>query len=394
MQHSDVLLLLKENLRPNTRVSISLSPVISNTHSSEIGQINSTEDRQSLAINFLFFPYHNTGGHFLCWSLYYLGNQHHYPSALNKVNNVPDVEAYTGADNFHHCPSIIVKGYEEYLKLIENLDFYQQFERVNIYLVPMTRQRAQQYMEQLDQHNQSLDTVIKNDSQNLIADIQRREFNFIFFDFVQQDIMSLIYSDRRPKDGRAWFAVNQQELWQQHQKKYFTNLGQEFSDDAVWDQREKIALTLGPLIEYLNSERHRDQSMLLSCVDQQKPYLYYTNDDVWHGLDWVIQEICEFVGIVDISDDRFEKWQVTYQQWRTIHDPWLSRHIDRILDAIVNNRHLSLKRFKLDFFKESLIQHLLMARYNLNLRTWQLSRFPDNAQDLHQLLEPNIHNKI
>ena len=34
---------------------------------------------------------------------------------------------------------------------------------------------------------------------------------------------------------------------------------------------------------------------------------------------------------------------------------------------------------------------MLIYKYGLNLKTWQLEKFPNNTKQLHELLEENIH---
>jgi len=60
-----------------------------------------------------------------------------------------------------------------------------------------------------------------------------------------------------------------------------------------------------------------------------------------------------------------------------------------IVDAIVNNLYYEID---LTFDQEIIIQHCLIYQHGLNLKTWQLEKFPNNTQDLHKLLEPNIHS--
>jgi hypothetical protein len=59
-----------------------------------------------------------------------------------------------------------------------------------------------------------------------------------------------------------------------------------------------------------------------------------------------------------------------------------------IVESIVNNWSYPID---LTFDQEIVIQHCLIYHYGLNLKTWQLEKFPNNTQDLHKLLEPNIH---
>ena len=51
---------------------------------------------------------------------------------------------------------------------------------------------------------------------------------------------------------------------------------------------------------------------------------------------------------------------------------------------------MDLTRFDLDVIQEAFIQRELIYKHNLNLKTFQLEKFI-NTQQLHNLLEPNIH---
>jgi len=52
---------------------------------------------------------------------------------------------------------------------------------------------------------------------------------------------------------------------------------------------------------------------------------------------------------------------------------------------------MDLSRFELNLNQEASIQHVLIYKYDLNLKTWGLEKFPNNTKKLHELLEPNIH---
>jgi hypothetical protein len=66
-------------------------------------------------------------------------------------------------------------------------------------------------------------------------------------------------------------------------------------------------------------------------------------------------------------------------------------NIDNICESIVNNYYLDIGAYNLDFWQEAILQHILIYKYKLNLKNWQLEKFPTNTQALHKLLEPNIH---
>ena len=65
-------------------------------------------------------------------------------------------------------------------------------------------------------------------------------------------------------------------------------------------------------------------------------------------------------------------------------------YFDKIINYIIEGYELNLDKFNLDLVQEAAIQHELIYKHNLNLKTWQLTKFT-NTRQLHNLLEPNIH---
>ena len=66
------------------------------------------------------------------------------------------------------------------------------------------------------------------------------------------------------------------------------------------------------------------------------------------------------------------------------HEP---NRLGEIIDAIVTNKYINLKRFNLDFMQECVILHVLISKHNLNLLAEGLEYFTDTKQ-LHNLLTP------
>jgi hypothetical protein len=52
---------------------------------------------------------------------------------------------------------------------------------------------------------------------------------------------------------------------------------------------------------------------------------------------------------------------------------------------------MDLDRFKIDLFKEAIIQHVLISKYNLTIDT-QLNRLPANTKDIYVLLKEHTGN--
>ena len=94
---------------------------------------------------------------------------------------------------------------------------------------------------------------------------------------------------------------------------------------------------------------------------------------------------------IPLQWDRWDHWQTVYQNWQQINYRCVKfqYELDHIVEAIVNNWSYPL--LELSFLQEVMIQHELLYKHGLNIKNWQLERFPDNTQKLHQLLEINHH---
>ena len=93
-----------------------------------------------------------------------------------------------------------------------------------------------------------------------------------------------------------------------------------------------------------------------------------------------------------MDPQRFNQWLPIYQQWasRQLKILDFCHEVSHIIDSIVNNWDYQLG--DLSFEQEVVIQHYLIYKHNLNLKTWQLEKFPSNTKDLHKLLETNTHS--
>jgi hypothetical protein len=318
--------------------------------------------------------------------MYYLSGQKQYPGPNKQILTVNDPPDLSLRANFHHQPALIVFGHERVVNII-NDPWYQQFDVVNVYTGVLhfhndvIKQQLKVDFKNLSPEQISeVFNIVINDTKKMLAEIQKSGHNLYMFEFNQDDLYTAIYNNRHPVstlDNKPVGTLNSR--WDDWENVWFKDTSSCF-DDNLWDRREKFALIV-------KKEPYYD---ILSKLDRSKPHLYYTSDDLWNAMPTFVEEMCHFSGFTPVAE-RLTKWLDAYKEWRLKHDPWTSRHINRIVDAIVNNHYLSLERFDLDFYKEVLIQHMLITKHNMNLKTWQLEKFPDNAQDLHKLLEPNIH---
>ena len=149
----------------------------------------------------------------------------------------------------------------------------------------------------------------------------------------------------------------------------------------IWDQREFLALNFRPftnisIAPYIDRTRTNYE---LDCVE-----LYTIFDST-------VDRMFKYLNI-KIDYERKKSWLLVYNEWKKIHQDRLnfSWHFDKIIECILSGYYLDLTRFNLDLLQEACIQHQLIYRHNLNLKTWKLDKF-NNTQQLHQLLETNQH---
>lgn len=152
--------------------------------------------------------------------------------------------------------------------------------------------------------------------------------------------------------------------------------------NSIWDERERRALDLRPYDSILSTREN--------LIPFELPHLHITTAELWTQGESVITRVMKFCDL-PIDQNRWEYWTNIYSQWKQLLEPKVSfcYRLPLILKSIINNWYYEIG--ELSFMQEVLIQHLLIYKYNLNLKTWGLNKFPSNTQDLHKLLESNIH---
>jgi hypothetical protein len=171
-------------------------------------------------------------------------------------------------------------------------------------------------------------------------------------------------------------------LWNSNSAKLWQNLGL----TNHWDWRERVALDIRPM-----GKRGIDcVPTPFVNVDLSRKHYRIGVRDLWCRGDRTIVNLMQHLGLT-IDDTRWEQWQLIYKQWASKQLDILDfiDNLPYILEAIVNNWYYCLP--ELTFRQEVLIQHFLIYQYNLNIKTWQLTKFPSNTQNLHALLEANPH---
>jgi hypothetical protein len=234
-------------------------------------------------------------------------------------------------------------------------------------LTVSNQQKIAQYREQ--DYNQLLNFA--NDQQAKIVFVSLN-------DTLPMYLVNVRYLERMPFDNRP--AESIADIQQSLDTVFFKDSLATWNDQHItniWDVRERRAL----------NTRLFDRPSLK--INFSFPHYWLDSQNLWYNS---VEEIVKIMAWLDLEIDqsRFDKWTTVYRKWQKVQIAALQFQYNyrHIVDCTVNNWSYEIN---LTFEQEVVIQHLLIYQHNLNLKTWQLEKFPNNTKDLHQLLEPNIH---
>ena len=225
----------------------------------------------------------------------------------------------------------------------------------------------------------------KQDFVNTISYIASQPIDLIYVDTTSESALYFIESRAKEgtviknPDGRMLYSKEQ--IAKDHQELFFKDSVAVWAQQnltSIWDERERLALCTRPFD--------------FDSVDiaLKSPHLLVDSRSLWVNGEKVVTQSLDYLGLC-LDHSRLVSWQQIYKKWQ---QPQL-RHLEfvfnyrHIVNAIINNLWLEID---LTFEQEVVIQHCLIYNHGLNLKTWQLEKFPKNTQLLHQLLEPNIHH--
>jgi len=173
---------------------------------------------------------------------------------------------------------------------------------------------------------------------------------------------------------------SEQDIANEFQEIYFENSlkrWKELNLTEIWDVRERMALDMRP------------SDVLDYKFDLQLPHYWVSCLDLWTRVENTVKNMMNYLNL-EIDSNRWQTWIPICKSWQEQQLSLLDFCYNQphIVEAIVNNWYYEID---LTFHQEALIQHFLIYQHGLNLKTWQLKKFPSNTQDLHKLLETNIH---
>lgn len=184
-----------------------------------------------------------------------------------------------------------------------------------------------------------------------------------------------LWSQQRPAAGEMELIQEQQDIFFSKSQKHWQTLGL----SNIWDTRERMALDIRPF------DYHWGDDFVPEIV-----YHAVSCHNLWFDTENVLSEIQSWLGL-PLNIQRLRTWRPISTQWQKVQQDTLrfATMLPELVNAIVYGHEYPVP--DLSLFQEAIIQHCLIYQFNLNLRTWQLSKFPNNAKKLHSLLEPNTH---
>jgi len=311
----------------------------------------------------------SVGGTFLTWSIYWLAGHHNY--FLLETNKLCDlVNDPVGKVNAHafipnqpnkifDCDPIqftdFVERFSNNKSKNFNILYYHTFPRTD------TTEHAIKYS-----NINATKLVVVDSSQDVLyhCSFRKRTPHFVSRQiqwlFDNKDIQNFLIKTYFNDSKKIWEALRLTE---------------------IWDLREFLALNFRPF----------ELMGVYETINKAREHYLLPGRILWNALDEEVVNLFKYLNL-DINQLRFDQWKEIYKKWKSIHHQRLlfSTHFENFISGILNNWNINIERFNLDIEQEAAIQHTLIYRHNLNLKTWQLEKFV-NTKQLHNLLEPNRH---
>jgi hypothetical protein len=304
------------------------------------------------------------GLHFLDWSIYFLFGA----SCISDPLTEPTAHG--------HAMTIV-----RYPDELEN-DLPLVSQALGILHYDLARQQGKTMADTDVDWRQHADHLIFDNFDKIIHRAKKLDYQVVIADWHPDHWLIPTYSHRQPLAYDTGSKCHKDMVMQSYEQTFFPDSQRNWNDQFVWDLRERYALVLRPNLLWQNPvsrliEIHHD--------------VYHTDTKLlWFDLLSVIKSIFQ-LSELRWEQSRLAHWYQIYSRWQLIHDVKFSTDYWSILNSIVNGDSMDLSIYNIDLIKEALIQHGLIYKHDLNLKTWQLDKLPGNTADIYQLLEKNIH---
>lgn len=230
-----------------------------------------------------------------------------------------------------------------------------------------------------------------------VIEYQKQDYHHMISWLITQQNIRCIFVALDPKvQGYVWNlrsierftwrpdpANTAEDMINEHQDIFFSGSQTTWRDLGLtdtWDRRERMALDIRPF----DARAYED-------FDIPHEHLWINCQDYWFDTQRTVIDAMKWLDL-PVIQQRLDSWLPIMRRWQTVHNDALKfyRILPKIVRSIVKGTPFPLP--DLTLYQEAIVQHCLIYWHGLNLKTWQLTKFPDNTVELHKLLEPNIHN--
>lgn len=325
--------------------------------------------------------YYSVGGTFIDWSIHFLNNQDLYFDLDNKKwinltsNPITSSNAHGHKKNHPFSINKVQSYFANSSQLLDSsiVSFYAGPEQYDTVAKELNISASQ--FEDPEIFNQIHST--RTQSYKKLVEFLAIHCNKLIVINYSNDLWSSLYL----KQGRAQRKFESDSPYTDARELFFARSSTQWKDlglTNIWDIREQTAL---------------NQRLIELPIDNpviKTNHYWLDAREFWINGKQQILSIMKYLEL-DVDTDRYNTWMSIFDQWQEIQSKSLqfSLTCKHIVNSIVENSYYELP--ELSFEQEAIIQHFLIYRFNLNLKTWQLTSFPKNTQDLHKLLETNIH---
>lgn len=331
-------------------------------------------------MKFCIFSARSIGGTFLDWSIHFLSGQtKFYSTRNNQFVPLSTNPTSNQLGNAHGHLKNHPAGFEQTKLYLES---HNQDGLYSIYAKPKEFKDA--HVDQQDQSKKNFKLFQEeqlNDTNQLFALLEEQKIPTIHL--TGESTIPLYFTKIRSTEV-FWFSNNSkpnsaEDIENEFHSFFFNESIDRWNElglTDIWDVRERNALNirpLDPITDYCIPGEH----LRIDCRE------------FWYNGIAVISRVMGYLGL-DINQERFLAWKEIYNKWQQQHVDAMTfvYNCDHIVSSIVNNWNYDIN---LTFNQEVIVLHFLIYKHNLNLKSWQLKQFPNNTQDLHKLLESNIH---
>lgn len=318
------------------------------------------------------------GGTFLTWSIYYLAGQEYYRNFKKQETVVIPDNPLTDINAHNFIPT--QPNSVEQVETIYN----------NVKSAP-EHQLDIIYMHNLPTfpYNNNLSDEITKFAVEKLKTITNKFI--VLYTADSHKLYSTKYEGRTIKkslNNPSIIHDNSEKLHNEYIDTFFLDSKEKWNELGLtqsWNYREFLALNLRPY----------NVKSILPAFNLTADHYRIEIFDLYQRFDITVKSLFNFLNL-EMDLKRYNQWIPIYNQWKKLHHDRIEfvEYFDLIVDSIINNYSLDLTRFKLDIVREATIQHVLIFKHGLTLKSHELEKFPNNAQELHTLLEPNIYHNV